>query len=1376
MSVRGSSPVSVGICLLSLTVASGVLAVPNVANHSVQKVGTPPGEPALVGAGRSSARQVRVFVEMAAPAAAVTYAAELARTNVSSLSTPSAVKGAKAQAASVARAQIERNAQALQSVASVLTGSAIGAQEIYRATRSINGIAVSVDASRLDSIRRLPGVKAVRFLIPKEPNATSNQNIPFVNAPPVWNNSVGLGMNLTGAGVRVADIDTGLDYLHSNFGGTGTLASYQAAALASSNFTTLGGVFPTAKVVGGWDFAGDAYQAGLTLPVPDPNPMDCGGHGSHTAGTIAGFGVNADGSRYTGPYTPATPFSSMKIPPGVAPDALLYAYRIFGCGGSTDLVVPAIERAMDPNQDNNLADHVDVINMSLGSSYGDGNDPDSIASNNAALAGVAVAISAGNSGDAYFISGSPGSADRALTVAASVDPSGSNGAQLTVNAPGSIAGVYLAGAASFGPALTVAGVTGNVVLANDGSVNPTLGCVSGAWPGMTGNIALVDRGTCAFAVKAKNAQTAGAIGVIVANNASGVVSMGGSDPTITIPSLSISLSDGVSVKTALGSGTVNVTLAYGSFPQYADTLPSFSSRGPRNLAPIKLKPEVAAPGQNIVSTQTGVVCKVAVGTSCFVVDASGFFPDNQAATVSGTSMAAPHIAGTLALLRQLHPGWSVEELKAQLMNGSLHDLTTLPSGGGVRYGPGRVGAGREDVAGSAQAQVLAYSADDPGLVSVSFGTEVLGATTVTKTVHVVNHGTAPQTYQLAYDIPVAADGVSLSFPNGASVTVPAGTTVDFPVQLSATASSMNHTRDASVATSQVGNPRHWLTEEAGYVTFSQSSTVRLRLPVYSAPVPVSAMTGAFDNATTPTSVNMSGTDLCTGTLSVGPTCSGSFPSTVESLVTGLELHVVNPPNPNVPANQNIQYAGVSYDATDGILLFGLSTWGDWSHPSSLGFYIFIDNNNDGTWDKVLYNGYFTGAQDAPISIAANANFSGAVAEYYLNIVGASDTFVGDTRLFNTNVMFMAADPADLGITGAFRYKVETDWESVPGPFKFNTAAQGLNFGYYWLSEDLNGSSIPVTYSAANMTANGGLGALLLHHKNGTGSRAQVLPLAGSPAADIALSVGISPASPAPGQNVTVTYTATNNGPSAATGVVVNNFLPPSLSYVSDDAAGAYDTGLGLWTVGALANGASKTFHLVALVSSSGSITVTAQAGGTSPVDPILANNTARATAAASTLADLSVSLAVLPASVLPGANVTYTLVVTNNGPDQAFNVTVGETFPAFPSLLATGYTVTDGSFNAATKTWSIPSLAAGSSATLAFTVVTPIGPGPLTSQVTATSATADPNSADNAATATATILPAPDMQAIPTLSTAGLTLLALLIAGAALVLLRGKMI
>jgi len=129
---------------------------------------------------------------------------------------------------------------------------------------------------------------------------------------------------------------------------------------------------------------------------------------------------------------------------------------------------------------------------------------------------------------------------------------------VTFNTPASLGNTRV-GTAAFGPALSSPGVTGDVVLAHSGAA--TDGCAA-VTDNLTGKIALMDRGTCGFVVKVKNAQNAGAIAVLIADIVAGSppAGLGGADPTITIPSARISLADGNRVKTALAAGTVNATL------------------------------------------------------------------------------------------------------------------------------------------------------------------------------------------------------------------------------------------------------------------------------------------------------------------------------------------------------------------------------------------------------------------------------------------------------------------------------------------------------------------------------------------------------------------------------------------------------------------------------------------------------------------------------------------------------------------------------------------------------------------------------------------------------------------------------------------------
>ena len=1338
-----------------------------------------PGEIPVTAAKLADGR-VQVLIELADVPAAVVYGTVLRQ----SAQLPRLQAQAAANAAVRAQLQVIEPKQA--KLATLLSGTDIGATEIYRVKRAYNGIAVAVDAAKLKAIGKLPGVKAVHYLVLEYP--TNSTSVPFIGAPQLWNDSLGLGLNLTGAGIKIGIIDTGIDYQHANFGGTGLLADY----MANNTTTNADGFFPTAKVVGGTDFAGDAYN-GNNLPAPDPDPMDCNNHGSHVAGTAAGYGVDAAGATYAGPYSPAAPFASLRIGPGVAPLASLYALRVFGCGGGTGLVVQAIDWAIDPNGDNDFSDHLDVINMSLGSNFGYPSDTSAVASENASLAGVIVAAAAGNAGDTFYISSSPASAGRAISVAAAVD-SGVPGAVLTVNSPPVIAGGYAAAAAGFVPAPPApSGQTASVVQALD-AANPsgpstTDGCTALTnAAAVAGNIAIVDRGTCGFIVKVQNAQAAGAIGVIVVNNVAGdpnLTTMGGTappGPAVTIPSVFVSLANGNTIKAQLGGG-VNATL---SAATGADTLASFSSRGPRLGTPRQLKPDISAPGLSITSTQSGKTC---VSGGCIVPNPTGFIPGSQALTISGTSMATPHMAGTMALLRQLHPDWSVEELKALAMNGALHDVTIGSNGTGLAYSPARIGAGRVDDADSAASKTVAFSADDSGVVSVAFDTPVVSTATQVKTIRVLNNGPTDVTYDLAIVLRNDAPGIAFSLPGGSSVTVPAGKSVDFDVQMNATAAQMKHVIDPTVATLQaapgalagLGNlSRHWITEEEGYVTLSIAGQPKLRVPVYMAARPASAMSAASTIVTGgvntgSTAVLLTGTDVCTGTLGAGPVCTATTAAPVfdeVSLVTPFELQFVSPLDPvNAPDFADLQYGGVAYDPATNLILFGVSTWGDWTTPTDVSFSIYIDNNSDGTYDRILFNtdpgtagsalfgGTSTG-QDSFLTLILNLATNGVGVGTFVNRLPASSI---DSALFRNNVMILAATPAQLGLpagTTKFRWKVETCpgflplcgpldsffYDTAVGPFKWDYAAanQGLNFAGANLKQDLNGATLPVTWNLTNLANNGSLGALLFHHHNAAGNRAQAVVVQGSPSADLGVSLSfvstLAPTDTTLGATVTFTAAVSNAGPNAATGVVVSVPIPAGLTYVSDDGAGAYDSSTGLWTVGAVAVSGSATLHIVTTVATTDPVDATATITAATPLDPNPANNHSTVSLLAPREADVALTMSVSSPTVLVGGSVTYTLTATNKGDDTAFSVNVNEAFPAFPSLTPTGSVASKGVFNSGTGLWNIASLGKGNTATLAITVTAPNTAGPLTDDGTTAATTADPVNANNTASATTTVL------------------------------------
>jgi uncharacterized repeat protein (TIGR01451 family) len=1392
---RPSRWLLIALTLLAPAVAGWAIAADNAADAALSGAPVLVGEldPDVVAELAGADGRLHFFVEMEGIPAARAWAARLEQMGGDS-------PAARAAAAAESRRQVQDNKAAQAAIESRLFGGEIGAQELYRLTKVANGFVLRAEPGKFSAISRLPGVRLVRPVYPDEPfNSTS---VPFIGAPPAWGDTLGVGTALTGAGVSIGIIDSGIDYLHTHFGGSGLLADYQA-----NDRTVAAPFFPTAKVVGGIDLVGDTYNAGgnggitgSTTPVPDEDPMDCNRHGSHVAGTAAGYGVNADGTTFTGPWNTSTPFAGMRIGPGVAPQAELYAVRVFGCQGSTVVTAEAIEWTTDPNEDDDFTDHLDVINLSLGSNHGSVNDLSSQAVENAALLGVIVLAASGNAGDTHFITSSPGAASRSISVAASVD-GGQPGASLTVSSPPAIAGGYAAAASAYTdptapPPPTASGQTASIVLVDDGSTAGP-GTINDACQtpfvnaaAIAGNIALTERGGCNFNIKVQNAQAAGAIGIVVANNVVGDpvpnVMGGAATIEITIPGISVAKATGDAIRAQLLSGAVNVTMNGGNA---GDTMAGFSSRGPRRASsPIKLKPEISAPGQVITSVQTGTsFAGGSCSPQCNVSFANGGL--NAALNLNGTSMATPHMAGVMALLRQEHPTWTVEELKALAMNYSNHNLFLGANNSGPRFGPSRVGAGRVDVALSAVGQVIAMSKDDPGLVTVTFPRDVVGNLTVTRTVRVVNHGATAQTYDLAIDAVVDAPGVALSFPGGSTVNVPAGGTAEFAVEMTANAANMDNFFDPTLATNQaVTAPaalmglgpvaRHRMTEETGYINFSQSGNLRLRVPYYSAPRPASAMAAAptiatGGNPTGTTALPLSGTDVCTGTLGAGPTCSGTFPVDEVSLVTPFELQLDSPRDPDlalVDSYGDIRHVGVTADATGTVILFGVSSWANWSSPNETVYNIWVDHNEDGTWDRVVFNSslgqvssrLFGSANDVTQDNFFSFLFTppGTVASQ--NFINATPA-VADSDLHHSGVQLIGVNAAAMGLSAGnhdFRYRVEScPWfaplcsaltgfvvgsgidNTGPGFATWNRNARGLDFGGNTLFFDLNGGTLPVTWNTANMATNASLGALLLHHHNAEGNQAQVVVLDTAQRADLAVAKSMNPPTAVFAQNVTFTVQVTNNGPDTASGIEVIDALPPGLQYVSDNGAGAYDSGTGVWTVpGSLANGASASLQVVATVLTTDAVENTATISAAAPLDTDLSDNVSTVTVNAAEVADIQLDMAVSAPTVLVGGSFDVTLTATNNGGDSGFSIAVSELFTGFEPMVPTASTVSAGVYDGSTGTWSVASLGNGNSEELTLTFTAPNMAGPLTNNGSASSQVSDPVNANNTDSATITVL------------------------------------
>ena len=546
---------------------------------------------------------------------------------------------------------------------------AVGGRVLREYQSAYNGFAVHIARRQVGALAQIPGVVGVHPLRVMKP--TTTLAVPFVGTPTVWNGGVA---GFRGEGLKVAILDTGIDYTHANFGGPGTSAAYEAAHAAETQPPDPAMIGPSApRIKGGIDLVGDAYDASSidplrTVPHPDPNPLDCNGHGSHVAGIAAGSGVTSEGLTYAGVYDANTYASAFRIGPGVAPKADLYAVRVFGCEGSTDVTVDAIEWSVDND--------MDVINMSLGSTFGGADDPSSVAAANAVRAGVVVVASAGNDGTNYYMAGAPASGDGVISVAATDAAPSYPGANLTFEG-GSIQAVNANGAQfTDGTGYRV------VVLGTPGAVG--LGCTAAEYarPDVAGALVVTMRGTCDRVDRATLGQAAGAAAVAMINTDAGFPPFEGQIAGVTIPFFGIRSGDAATLTAQAALTASNFVLENPGYRAPA----SFTSGGPR-FGDSALKPNLIAPGVGVVSANVG----------------SG----NGALTLSGTSMSGPVVAGLATLTRQAHGNWRASDVANALTNTSdpsaMRTYSTRVSGVGVPQAPNAVRTGAVASSGGSSA-------------------------------------------------------------------------------------------------------------------------------------------------------------------------------------------------------------------------------------------------------------------------------------------------------------------------------------------------------------------------------------------------------------------------------------------------------------------------------------------------------------------------------------------------------------------------------------------------------------------------------------------------------------------------------------------------
>ena len=521
---------------------------------------------------------------------------------------------------------------------------------------SLNAVSVQLNGASLGQVSATPMVSTAQYEGLYYPTATDPDSA-LISAPQAWAQNGGSAN--AGAGVKVAIVDTGIDITNPCFSDAGYPAQQ---TLGDQHYTNN-------KVIVAKVFSNRTPQQGYTAaPVQD--------HGTHVAGTVAcNFGTPA-------PVNGVTTYAMS----GVAPRALLGSYNIFPgqlANARSEDILNALEAAYQ--------DGFDVANMSLGGGSHGFQDLLTVAVDNLDQANMVVAVAAGNSGPGLNTVESPGMAARALTAGAASVPH-------LVATPVTVNGnTYPAATGDF--ATVSADLTAPLAPVMSGTA---LTNACSALPGnYSGQIVLVSRGTCAFTVKIRNAQAAGAAAVLVANNVAGDPAGMASDGTAnqpTIPAYMVSVDAGQTLKALPGAATT-----ISASPTYiqtanADLMAGFSSQGPTDVS-FRVKPDVVAPGVNVLSSIPAAYC---AAPPCFA-----FF--------QGTSMATPHLAGSAAIVRQQHPGWTAAQIRSAVVNtadrGVLRNFTT----GALESNVNIEGAGRENLASAVNAQVGL----DP--VSVSFG-------------------------------------------------------------------------------------------------------------------------------------------------------------------------------------------------------------------------------------------------------------------------------------------------------------------------------------------------------------------------------------------------------------------------------------------------------------------------------------------------------------------------------------------------------------------------------------------------------------------------------------------------------------------------------
>ncbi|MFS0704839.1 S8 family serine peptidase [Cellulomonas sp. 179-A 9B4 NHS] len=1075
-----------GIAAASVVLTSALLAPPAAAAPPPDELsGLLVGDPAVrvekegVGDALAEAEgQVTAFVELDTPAGV-----EVAQDGGAPADVLAAAGTTEAKAAEVVPAE----AGATQTLAAEPT-------RIATLTNLVSGALVVGDAAQVRTLADRPDVVSVRLVA--ERTLDNAAQVEFTRALATWQDTGVLGTD-----VRVGIVDTGIDYTHADFGGPGTVEAYEAAYGEGGAGAIPEGLFDPEKFIGGIDFAGEIYDAGgegaELVPVPDDNPIDVNGHGSHVAGTAAGYGVTPDGETFRGDYSALETVADWPVGPGTAPAAQLYALKVFGdVAGSTNLTPLAFDHAADPNGDGDFSDRLDVLNLSLGAAGAPADDPESLQVAELTTLGTVVVLSAGNEGDVEDIGGSPGNGPAGLTVAWSIGKDlAFDAMEVTEAADASLVGRH-AGQNSVS-------YTGEDVTAPVAYVGPTFDGCTPFTPDqaadVAGKIAYLwwddDDATraCGSGARFNNATAAGAVGVLLPTEET--IFPAGIAGNTAIPGFQMTNATTDALLPEIEAGTlvarIGPSLALSTRQDVgADTLSASSSRGAHGSLGWA-KPDVAAPGQQIVSAGVG----------------SG----NAGATSNGTSMAAPHVAGIAALVKEARPGWSAAQIKAGIMNTATHDVSTEP-GGDLFYGPARVGSGRVDALSAVTNDTLLYNAERPQQTSVSFGVVEVGADDVTlrKAVTVQNLGSTARTYSTSVTESTTSGEASITA-SPASLRVPAGGTGIVTLTFTADPATLARDIDPTQQVEQLeGLAREFVSQVSGRLVLT-SGDQEWRLPVQAAPRPTTDLEAApveFADAGAETAeLAISGRDVVADGWYglVTPLVHAADSPRLEALPATAQT------SPSTVAAGDIRHVGWASSApavaasggdptADGYLGVGIATDGDWAVIGhSLEPRVLVDTDGDAEPDVVSIVRKLV---DTDYTVVETYDLA---TEELLAGPELAFPFAGEVEAgaFDSNVITVPVPLAALGVEPGTQVGV---WAAMYSEYAFPADGVVDQVGPFtvdpydpplWFESNIGAEFVSASFDGATVDVHKGPGAddariLAMHHLNARGDRAQVV--------------------------------------------------------------------------------------------------------------------------------------------------------------------------------------------------------------------------------------------------------------------------------------------